>query len=339
MAKARKILSRRNAIKSIHTVTKTMEMVATARFKRAFNRASAARQYIDGLEEMVQDIQRRTAKRKLRHPLMRNGAWKRPRIVLVITSNRGLCGAYNGAILKIAKQRIERFRRLEHPFELHVAGKRGISQLRFEGYTIDKEYREFDGQAVNWQMTADLAEQYMSAFLGREIQGLEIIYAKLLGAGQFEPTALKVLPIELEAEEEELPLVQELLDKDKDDGEAVLSPKEQENARWAPPEPYEPYEPYDRMEPLPPPEMEYEFIPTVQAMLQRLLPMTVRLEFYQCFSEGAVTEQIARMAAMRAASESAEEMIGDLTVEYNRTRQGQITTELAEIIGGAAALE
>jgi F-type H+-transporting ATPase subunit gamma len=306
MAQARKILKRRKAVKSIYTVTKTMEMVATARFKRAFARCNAARKYIAGCAELVDDILARTDRTKVRHPLLRPRTEKAPRVVLALASNRGLCGGFNASVLKLATEHVEDLRDEGYVVYVHASGKKGIGQLRFRGMELAAEYTEFDGQGLQWQNVARLADGFMGDFFSGRLSVLEIVYARLIGAGAWRPIVEKLLPVQV--------------------AEPLGSAEEERSRRQA-----DRWRMQDRV--------EFDYVPSREAMLERLLPMTVRLRLYQCFMDSAVSEQIARMAAMRSASENAEEMMKSLQVKYNRTRQGQITTELAEILGGRAALE
>jgi F-type H+-transporting ATPase subunit gamma len=360
MAKSRKILARRRAVRNIRTVTKTMEMVASARFRQAYRRYSDAGQYLRGMDELVEEVFARCESRRLRHPLLREPRKKASaRLLLVVTSDRGLCGGFNTAILKCATDRIEALRGRGGAARLHVVGKKGVSQLAAAGLEPEKTYTDFDAQGISWHRTSALAESFMSEFLAGGVRAVEIVSAELLGAGGYRPTRITLLPMRPEestndANEDEIEerpqddFTNEEKNKKKFTGSAsdssIRNPKSENRNEdaWEPYEPYQPYEPYEpleRWEPLPPPEMEYEFIPSAENMLARLLPMAVRLKVYEIFVEALVAEQRARIAAMHAASENAEEMIQRLTVQYNRTRQAQITTELAEIMGGRSALE
>ena len=303
MAKARKILARRKAIEAIHDVTRTMEMVSTARFKRSFSRYTAARDYIVGCGEMLDDILRRSDPGTLKHPLFVPPApiakAKTPpkTVVIVITSDRGLCGGYNAAVLKHARAKLSG---LGDSAQLHAVGKRGISQLRFAGVEIEQAHA-LGANGVRWHDVARMADGFMADFLAGEIHGLEVVFSHLRGAARYEPATTRILPIPVP----ESPTLTE-----------EQAWREESKIRH-----------------------DYEFVPGATALLSRLLPTTVRLRLFECFMAASVTEQIARMAAMHSATESAGEMIDKLNVTYNRTRQAQITTELAEILGGRLALE
>jgi len=330
MAKARKILARRKAVKSIHTVTRTMEMVATAQFKRTFNRCLSARGYIDGVSELTEEVIAKTLPKDLRHPLLREKKPSAPRVLLILTSDRGLCGGYNSAILSRARLRRDELVQAGKTVPLHVIGKAGLSELKYAGETIEKHHKELDPiGAGGWHRVTRLADGFMNEFLGGQISGLDVAYSTLIGAARHEPTIQTILPMRMKTKEE----------LEQEEQAARRDRAQKSDDRWREWEPLEPFEPFEVFVPLPEKQHEYEFVPSPAVLYQRLLPMTLRLRLFQCFLEASVTEQIARMTAMRAASDSAEDMIRSLTVQYNRTRQGQITTELAEILGGRMALQ
>lgn len=301
MAQARKILARSKSIKSIGTVTRTMEMIATGRFKRAFNRHRSARKYIEGMADLVEDVLMRGDMEFLKHPLLNENVKSSSQSVIVITSDRGLCGGYNQAVVKLATDRIHELRENDSVVELRVAGKKGILQLINAGFALRETFSDFEGGAPSWRLISNLADGLIDEFMKGKIMGAEVIYSRLIGARKYEPTILRLLPIRMDSK---------------------TAPNESIEAKESMSKP-----------------VEYEFIPSSELLLSRLLPMTVRLKLYQCFMEAGMTEQIARMISMRAANENVDEMIRHLTVKYNRTRQAQITTELAEILGGRAAME
>ncbi|HNX27033.1 MAG TPA: ATP synthase F1 subunit gamma [Phycisphaerae bacterium] len=298
MAKARKILARTKAIKNIHTVIRTMEMVSTARFKKAFNRTSSARPYIEGMASLVEDILMRCNPEKIYHPLFRRPEKLRNANVILITSDRGLCGGYNSALCKMAEGRLREFTDGDVTTKLYVVGKKGLTHMHRDRFEVMHDYIGLDPESQGWQWASSLGDEFMSQFIAGQLDCVEVVYSRLVGMGGHQPTCRALLPLAFQ------------LDEDKDVKKLTMSQR-----------------------------VEYEFIPSAGDMLDHLLPMTVRLELYQWLMEAAVTEQIARMAAMRSANENATEMIRKLTVQYNRTRQAQITTELAEILGGAVALE
>lgn len=324
MAKVRKILARRKAVRSIRAVARTMEMVATARFKRTFHRCLSARGYIDGMGELTDEVLTKTHPKDLHHPLLEVCSPAGPRLLLVLTSDRGLCGGYNAAVLQRAGSRRDELLRVGTSVRLHVVGRVGLSEWKSAGVEVEKAYREFDPTGpTGWRNVSSLADAWMTEFLGGTLSGVEVAYSALIGSAKYQPIVETLLPLVVKKRREEETWPEESSPLEDSDPSAPLRP-------------LPPLEPYP---PLPRPEFEYEFVPSLAELFRRLLPMTYRLRLFQCFLEAAVTEQLARMTAMRAAADSAEEMIRDLTIQYNRTRQGQITTELAEILGGRMAVQ
>ena len=295
MAKARKILRHVKAIKNIASVTKTMGMVATARFKKTHNRAVDAKPYSEALAEIVADVLRRSGGREALHPLMRTDSPVKSRLLLVITSHRGLCGAYNNAVVRAALERLAELRREGYEVRVQGSGKRGTQILRFRGVPIEREYKQFD-YLPDPAALALVAEEYMTEFLQDRIGGVEVAYMQFVSSGQQRPGVAQILPL------------------------AGLAGVTAEAPTAAAPTPY-------------------EFLPSMEEIIDRLLPAAVRQRLYQCFLDASVSEQLARMTAMQQATDNAEEMIHSLTVRYNRARQSQITTELAEIMGGAEGVK
>lgn len=301
MAKARKILRRQRAVGSIRDVTNTMEMVATARFKQAHDLVIASRPYTDRLGEMVGALTTRLGgkdSKKLRHPLMFPRTDTKKDVLMVLTTDRGLCGGHSQAILRTAMARLGELIQAGRGVELHVVGRRGSRYLQFRGFHVDHEYTDV-GDLPHFEPIGALADRIRDAFLAGEIGAFEITYMQFISSGRQEPGTVKILPL------------------------SGLSPPQQEAAsgNLAP-------------EPLP-----YDFFPSAEELLSELLPYAVRLRTYQCFLDAACSEHVARMGAMRAATDNADEMLRDLRVTYNRLRQSQITTELAEIMGGREGVQ
>ena len=300
MAKARKILQRKKAIQSIHTVTSTMEMVATARFKKSYNRCINARDYIRGVNTLVAEILQKCDQRKFRNEILLASArtnQQATRVIIAITSDRGLCGGFNQGILKLAKSHINSLPENQGKIKLILIGKKGNQLAPSQNLTPSEIHLADDFS--NWHPVNKLSESLLTEFISGHIQSVDIIYSGLIGTGKNEPKIAKILPIKIAGK------------KIEDDFSEYYDSS------------------FDML----------DFIPSEKVMLDRLLPMQLKLKFLECFTETQVTEQIARMTAMRAASESADDMIRSLTITYNRTRQAQITTELTEIIGGRAGLD
>lgn len=286
MAKARAIIKRLKAVKNIRKITRTMELIATGRFKKAMDRATEAAAYTNKISEIVADLA--NADLKFTHPLLEAHDSETKSRALVLTSNRGLCGGYNAGILRTAMRRI---RSAEGQLDLEVAGKRGIKFLKFQGVDVDRTYTHFEDKP-SFEEVDELATRYINDYVTGKLDRLDVVYMKFESASRQSPVLETLLPMgDLSADE---------------NGQSGI---------------------------------DYEFLPSAEDVLQEIVPAAFKARLFKCFLDAAVSEQIFRMVAMKGATENADEMIGNLSQQYNRARQAQITGELAEIIGGAAALE
>jgi F-type H+-transporting ATPase subunit gamma len=291
MANRRAIVKRRKAVRNIKKITRTMQLIATARFQKAMNRAMRSRPYTDKLAEMVADLSSLTD--EIRHPLMESHGGEDRSLMLVLTSNRGLCGGYNANVLRSAVAHLRAQRKNGVETEIYMVGKRGAGAFRFQKREMAKTFFDFDDKP-RFDQVEPLAQDVMKRFTKGEVGSVYVTYMRFYSAGRQVPEVFQLLP-----------LAQDLVSG----GQEAAGPR-----------------------------ADYEVLPSAKELLDELLPATVRMRLFQSFNDAAVSEQLARMAAMKAAPEAAEDMIGNLTRQYNRARQTQITLELLDIVGGANAL-
>ena len=288
MANRRVLVKRRKSVRNIRKITRTMQLIATARFQAAFNRAVATRPYTEKLAELVADLSR--AAGDVDHPLLRTNEGVDRAALVVLTSDRGLAGGYNASVLRTAIGHLD-----EQPkgitTDVHMVGKKGISYFRFLRRPVAEQTSGI-GDRPRFDQVEPIANALIDRFVRGEIAAAHVAYMKFLSAGQQKPVVVQLLPLQPQAKE----------------GEEKKKP------------------------------VEYEFSPDPQQLLDELLPATVRIRLFQAFNDAAVSEQVARMVAMKAATDAAQDMIKALTREYNRARQTQITMELLDIVGGANAL-
>lgn len=291
MAKARAILKRIGAVRNIAKITNTMQMIATARFKRAFDRAVAARPYTDRLGRLIGELT--AAAGEYTHPLL---SVREPRrvAVLAVASNRGLCGGYNSNVARKLAGLRARLAERGLEVELHVSGKKLVSSLRFQRVAMASMLTHIDDK-VRFEQADEITTPLIERFQAGELDEIHVVYTKFLSSARQQAVAEQVLPLTREAL-----------------GEGALQPA------WG---------------------RETIFSPDPQTILDQLLPRAVRLHVFQAFLDAAVSEQTARRVAMKVATDNANDVVVELTRTYNRSRQAQITTELSEIMGGAAALE
>ncbi len=294
MAKARALVKRRKAVRNIRKITRTMELIATARFKKAMDRATEAAAYTRKISEIVADLA--GANLAFTHPLLQKHESEKRSALLILTSNRGLCGGYNGGVLRLAQARIREAADAGTQIDVDISGKRGIAFLRFQKQPVQNSYTHFEDKPAFGEVEV-LADRYINLYVNNQLDRLDVAYTKFLSSSRQMAVVETMLPIGQLA------------------GQVAASDQAS------------------------PQRVEYEFLPTAREILEGIVPAAFKARLFKCFLDAAVSEQIFRMVAMKAATENADEMIGDLSRQYNRARQTQITSELSEIIGGAAALE
>ncbi|HEX9943940.1 MAG TPA: ATP synthase F1 subunit gamma [Thermoanaerobaculia bacterium] len=288
MANRRVLVKRRKAVRNIRKITRTMQLIATARFQAAFNRAVATRPYTEKLAELVADLSR--AAGDVDHPLLKTHDEVPRSALVVLTSDRGLAGGYNANVLRTTLGHLEQQAAQGISTDVHMVGKKGIAYFRFLRRAV-AEQTSGVGDRPRFEQVEPIANALMDRFVRGEIASAHVAYMKFLSAGQQRPVVVQLLPLKPEV------------------GEGAAAPA-----------------------------VEYEFSPDPRQLLDELLPATVRVRLFQAFNDAAVSEQVARMVAMKAATDAAGDMIKALTREYNRARQTQITMELLDIVGGANAL-
>ena len=296
MAKARAIVKRRKAVRNIRKITKTMQMIATAKFQKSLKRAVGTKPYTQKVRELVGELAATVG--NVEHPLLRNPE-EHPthRIALaVITSNRGLAGAYNGSVLRAANTFIRRQEEAGNKIDLYTAGKKGVSYFNFQKRPISQRLEASD--VPRFADVQPLADMFMEQFTSGKLDAVYVAYMNFVSAGVQRPDVMQLLPLA-----------------------AVQAPEKQGDAKAG-----------ERKHAV------YEFSPDPKSLLDELLPLTVRSALFQAFLDATTSEHVARMVAMKSATDNADKMVKSLTMRYNLARQSQITTELAEIMGGVEAM-
>lgn len=303
MANPRVLDKRRRSIRNIRKITRTMELIATARFKKAMDRASAATAYTSRMTKLVQDLL--ASGLEVHHPLLE----KREKIenvtLLVLTANRGLCGGFNGNLQRTGFHRWQELKPEIPNCRLEVVGKRGISALKFRGITPDRTYTHFEDKP-SFDEVDEIASRYLDEYATGKLDRLDVVYTK------FENIARQHVAVETL-----LPLT------------AIGADPSSKAARKAAAVDAEPAS--DR-------KAIYEFLPSPESILEEVVPASFKVKLFKCFLDSAVSEQIARMVAMKSATENAGDLIHRLSRQYNRARQSRITSELMDVIGGVEAL-
>ena len=309
MAKSRQLKGRIRSVQNTRKITKTMELVATSKLKRAQDRVIAARPYAEALRQVIADLF--TPDLADRFPLLRQpappakGGPTRAAVIL-LTSNRGLAGGFNSNLIKEARRRIESLERDGYTVELLGVGKKGIGFFKYLGRKLALERIDI-GDRPTTDHAAEVVEPLIQAFSAGELASVDLIQARFISALQTPPTTVRILPVEPPAP--------------RDSGARAPRADGQEEGRRK------------GM------TANYILVPNAEAILERLLPLYVRNAVYRGMVETAAAEHGARRTAMKNATDNAGDILELLKRTYNRQRQAQITQEIAEIVGGAAALQ
>ena len=294
MAKTRELKRRIRSIRKTRQITRTMEMVSTSKLKRATDRVHAARPYAERLRDVIGRLIDPTLAE--RFPLLRRPAAVRRAAVILLTSNRGLAGAFNANLIREARGLLERLRGAGAEVELHAVGKKGVSFFRFKGEPLAAARTDITDRP-SMDDAASVIEPLREAFEHGELDEVYVVYAQFRSAMSTPPAAMRVLPVQSEQQDAGEP----------SEGTGYVA--------------------------------NYILSPSADEILNRLLPLYVRNSVYRAMVETAAAEHGARRTAMKNATDSAGDMLDSLNRTYNRARQAQITQEIAEIVGGAAALE
>ena len=286
MAKGRELKGRIKSVENTRKITRTMEMVATSKLKRASDRVGAARPYATAIAETIANLY--SPDLAERFPLLRQPARENRAAVLVLTSNRGLAGAFNANLLKEARQTIGRLEKAGTQVELHVVGRKGVGFFRYVGRAIVTNRTDLTDRPTAEDATS-LVSSLMEGFINGSIDAVYVISSRFNSVLSTPPTTDRILPV---------------------------APPEGKGVR-----------------------RDYLLFPNAEQLLTALLPAYVRNAVYRALVETVAAEQAARRTAMKNATDNAGEILTTLRRTYNRARQAQITQEIAEIVGGAAALE
>ncbi len=306
-----RVLRRRiRSVQSTKKITRAMELIATSRIARAQARVEAARPYAEEITKVLSSLA--GAAVSLDTPLLVERENPQRAAVLVVTSDRGMCGAYNANILRRAEELQQLLREQGKTPKLYVIGRKGVNFYRFRQREIEQSWTGFSEQP-GYRNAADAGNVLVSAFLagGDDTAGepgedgvegvdeLHVVYSEFRSMLSQVPTARRVAPMEVEYSESE-------------DGGGEQAPSG--------------------------PRPSYDFEPEADILLGNLLPKYINTRIFAALLEAAASESAARRQAMKAATDNATDMIEDLTRQANQARQAQITQEISEIVGGAEAL-
>jgi len=285
----KEIRKRIRSVTSTKKITKTMELVATSKMKRAQDRVQAAGPYTEKLNEIISAIAAGGANLDL--PLLQKRSEVKKVALVLLTANRGLCGGFNANLIKLAKRTYADQKEQGREVQLTCVGKKGSATLRFQEYAIHRSIVDIPDKAT-FVDAHRVVDPLVDDFVNGVVDEVLVVYPHWQGMGAQPPTVKKLLPIEPPA------------------AEAGSTGK-----------------------------LDFIFSPPAGDILADLLPRYVTQTMYTMLVMSHAGEQVARRTAMKSATDNAQEMITHLTRTLNRARQAQITQEIAEIVGGAAALQ
>jgi len=293
MAKGRELKGRIKSVENTRKITRTMEMVATSKMKRAQDRVVAARPYALALADVISSLY--SPELAERFPLLRQPTAPRRVALIVLTSNRGLAGGFNANLIKAARVQIAEIEKAGTKVEVHVIGKKGIGYFKYVGRELASQRIDVTDRPTA-ENASEIVDALMAEYIAGELDGVYVTYAKFVSALSTPPTTERVLPVTPPTAVTK-------------EGVAVGV------------------------------QHDYLLYPNAEAILTELLPSYVRNAVYRALVETVAGEQSARRTAMKNATDNAGDILNVLRRTYNRARQAQITQEIAEIVGGAAALQ
>ena len=280
------------AVGTIQRITKTMQMIATAKFTAAAQRAKATQPYTQKIRELVAAVCRDPS--EVDHPLVNTDRKPAGReLVLAISSDRGLCGAYNGHVLRLLKNHVKEAHQGGTEMVVETSGKKAIGFCKFEKIDVAETYEV--GDKPDFDQVSAIADRFMDDFIAGRFDAVRVVYMRYESTSRQVPEVMTLLPLQTPKAEE----------ADASDSTRV----------------------------------SYEFTPDEDMLLNDLLPRAIRTSLFQAYNDAVVSEQVMRMIAMKAATDNAAGLGRTLKRDFNRARQAKITTELTEIVSGAAALE
>jgi F-type H+-transporting ATPase subunit gamma len=291
------IRKRIKSVASTKKITRTMEMVATSKLQRTQGRVLASRPYQAAMQTLVAALGSAVEAMAISALFEKRTPVKRV-LVLLITSNRGLCGGYNANLVRKAREHVRALKADGVEVLLHVAGKKGLAAMRFAGVKVDDARTDLTDRPT-FAEAESVAAPLLKAFLDREVDRVDVVFADFRSAGHQPPTVATLLPVGA--------------------SDAAVPAKADKTGPVA--------------------ADEYLFEPDAGAIFKALGSVYMTNTLYRMLLSAVASEMLARRVAMKNASDNANDMERSLTRAYNKARQAGITQEIAEIVGGAAALE
>jgi len=291
MATLRDIQNRIRAVNNTQKITKAMKMVAAAKLKKVQSRMLDLRPYADKMHDVLISLARGADREA--HPLLAFRSRKTVEI-LVITSDRGLCGAFNANILKGAQSRIDDYKKEAFEVSVSTVGKKARDYFKRRDISVRNSWTGISGN-VRYISAQEIANDIKDSYINETIDEVTIVYNAFKSMVAQTVTMTKLLPLAPVEEGEE------------NSAEAEAA--------------------------------DYIYEPSVEAIFDTLIPKNVDIQIFRALLESSAAEEAARMSAMENATQSCDEMVDKLTLQFNKARQASITAELMDIVGGVEALK
>ncbi|HPB51269.1 MAG TPA: ATP synthase F1 subunit gamma [Myxococcota bacterium] len=300
MATLKQIRKRLSGVRNTQKITRAMKLVAAAKLRRAQENMLKAKPYANRMRDLIWDLSERTSPEA--HPLLQVREEKNV-MMLVVTSDRGLCGAFNANINRRAERRLK-----SCPdginMKLALIGRKGRDYFRRRGYPIEAEYMEVLTDPT-FNRISEIGSELVAKYLDGRLDAVYLVYNEFKSALSQQVVVERLLPI--------IPERDQTVDEN---GVAVVSARQSQELAG-----------------------EFKFEPSMETVLNTVLPMYFNVRLYFAVLESLAAEMGARMTAMESATQNANELISRLNLLYNKARQAAITTEMLEIVSGAEAMK
>jgi len=298
MPSLKDLRNRINGVISTKKITTAMKLVAGARLKRAHIAATESRPYVAKLEEIINNITSSVQNIEIFPKIVKGSESNKIHLIVLITSDRGLCGSFNTAMVKLAKKRINELLNSNKIVKILCVGKKGYNQLKreYKDLIIDTIILPYKSDKVDYEFAQKISHRILMMHENNEFDFASIVFSLFQSPLKQEPQLKQIIPV-LNNDEKATKNNLESIDK-----------------------------------------KIYEYEPEEEYILKDLVPLNISIQIYRGLLENAAGEEGARMIAMDNATRNAGELIDSLTLNYNRSRQAQITKELIEVISGAEAV-
>lgn len=294
------------SVKSTRKITSAMKMVAASKLRRAQSQAEASQPYAARMADMLGRLVANMDGSQSGSPLMSGTGRDDVHLLVVVTSDRGLCGGFNGSIVRLARQKIQELTKAGKTVKMICVGRKAAAALKRDH--ASKILHVFEGlgkKRLTFPEAAQVSDYVLDALAREEFDVCTLLYNEFKSVISQVPAAQQLIPLSVEAQRTQ-------------DNDDAAADKDEEADKG--------------------PKALYEFEPSEERILAELLPRNLAVQIYRALLDSAAGEQAARMTAMENATRNAGDMIAKLTLKYNRARQAYITKELIEIISGAEAV-